>query len=151
MNDHIGNRIKRLRQSKGMTQQQLGDILGVGKAAVQKYEANPNPNLAADKILLLSRTFRVFPRVFIYTDEEEFWDMIFQMSQQAFDALNREYSAMRAKTKEMDAMFGNRFLEMNRSILQLNGEGFARVETVVKDLCKIDEYRLRRREDGGQR
>lgn len=143
MKNHIGKRIKMLRQSRGMTQQQLGDILGVGKAAVQKYEANPNPNLTAEKILLLSRTFRVFPRVFIYTNDEEFWSMIFNMSQQAFDALNREYSAMKGKTREMDDMFGSRFLEMNRNVLQLNAEGFSRVEALVRDLAKIDEYRIK--------
>lgn len=34
----IGNSIKRIRQNKGVTQEQLGDIIGVSGQAVSKWE-----------------------------------------------------------------------------------------------------------------
>ena len=33
-----GERIKKLRKEKGLTQQQLGEMLGVQKSAIAKYE-----------------------------------------------------------------------------------------------------------------
>ena len=34
----IGMNIKRLRQNKGVTQEQLGDVLGISSQAVSKWE-----------------------------------------------------------------------------------------------------------------
>ena len=34
----IGNNIKRIRQNKGVTQEQLGDIIGVTGQAISKWE-----------------------------------------------------------------------------------------------------------------
>ena len=42
----IGERIKRLRMEKNMTQEELGAILGVKKATIQKYESGEIRNLA---------------------------------------------------------------------------------------------------------
>ncbi len=35
-----GERIKKLRKEKGLTQEQLGKLLGVKKSAIAKYENN---------------------------------------------------------------------------------------------------------------
>ena len=40
-----GERIKKLRKEKGLTQQQLGEMLGVQKSAIAKYENGRVPNL----------------------------------------------------------------------------------------------------------
>ena len=139
--DHIGQRIKKLRQAQGMSQKELGDILGVGKAAVQKYEANPSPNLTADKIKLLSTTFRVFPRMFIFNDQEEFWSSVFSLNESSYYSLSREFEDLRHEIKEVDEIFSRRILELNRTIAELNATGFEKAEAVIGDLAKIDEYR----------
>ena len=46
----IGERIKRLHIEKNMTQEELGAILGVKKATIQKYESGQIRNLKADTI-----------------------------------------------------------------------------------------------------
>ena len=43
----VGEKIKRYRLEKGMTQEELGKELGVGRAAVQKYGSNQVQNLVA--------------------------------------------------------------------------------------------------------
>lgn len=139
--DHIGQRIKKLRQTQGMSQRELGSILGVGKAAVQKYEANPNPNLSADKIRLLSTTFRVFPRMFIFNDQEEFWSSVFSLNESSYYSLSREFESLRHEIKEVDEIFSRRILELNRTIAELNAVGFEKAEGAIGDLAKIDEYR----------
>ena len=40
-----GERIKKLRKEKGLTQQQIGEMLGVQKSAIAKYENVRVPNL----------------------------------------------------------------------------------------------------------
>ena len=40
-----GERIKKLRKEKGLTQEQLGNLLGVKKSAIAKYENNRVENL----------------------------------------------------------------------------------------------------------
>lgn len=39
----IGERIRDIRKEKGLTQQALGQLLGVTQATVGQYETNPNP------------------------------------------------------------------------------------------------------------
>ena len=46
----VSDRIKRLRLERGLTQEELGDVLGVGKATVQKYESGQIQNLKAAHI-----------------------------------------------------------------------------------------------------
>ena len=45
-----GERIKKLRKEKGLTQEQLGNLLGVKKSAIAKYENNRVSNLKKDTI-----------------------------------------------------------------------------------------------------
>lgn len=52
------NRIKSLREEQGMTQSELGKLLGVKDAAISKYESEKVP-LTAETILKLSEIFSV--------------------------------------------------------------------------------------------
>ena len=55
---NIGTNIKRMRQNKGLTQEQLADILGVSPAAVSKWEAkNTYPDITM--LIPLAQVFRV--------------------------------------------------------------------------------------------
>lgn len=65
----IGSYIKQLREEKGMTQEQLGEKLGVKKAAVQKWEAGTVVNLKRKTIQQLSDIFNVPPHTF-FSDEK---------------------------------------------------------------------------------
>lgn len=61
----IGDYIKQLRISKGMTQEELGEIIGVKKAAVQKWESGLVQNLKRNTIKQLAEYFNVPPASFI--------------------------------------------------------------------------------------
>src|SRR5699024_12669991 len=58
-NSMTGERIKKLRKEKGLTQEQLGNLLGVKKSAIAKYENNRVYNLKKDTIQKLSEIFEV--------------------------------------------------------------------------------------------
>ena len=64
-----GQRIKKLRKEKGLTQEQLGNLLGVKKSAIAKYENNRVENLKKETIQKLSEIFEVPATYFLGIDE----------------------------------------------------------------------------------
>ncbi len=52
---NIGQRIKQQRKLKRMTQEQLGNAIGVSKMAISKYERNIIDNMGREKIMALSK------------------------------------------------------------------------------------------------
>lgn len=63
--NEIGSYIRRLRTEKGLTQEQLGELVGVRKAAVQKWENGSVTNLKRATITKLSEIFGVSPATFV--------------------------------------------------------------------------------------
>lgn len=61
----VGKYIKYLRNSKDISQEELGKIVGVQRAAVQKWEAGKVQNLKRDTIKKLAEYFDVNPASFI--------------------------------------------------------------------------------------
>lgn len=142
--NHIGERIKYLRKSKNMTQRELGEILGVKKAAIQKYESSADPNLTADKIRLLCTTFAVYPRVFVFANEDDFWKQVNHLPPPrillGIDHMSPGYTNVQVPDDKTE----QNLLSLLISTVQLNDEGRKRVESYVNDLIKIDEYRAKR-------
>lgn len=64
----VGERIKTYRLNKGWTQEELGKQLGVGKAAIQKYESGQVQNLKSATIKTLCELFNAQPFDFIFDD-----------------------------------------------------------------------------------
>ena len=50
MENELGSKINRLRLEKGMTLEQVGNIVGVGKSTVRKWEQGTIANMGRDKI-----------------------------------------------------------------------------------------------------
>lgn len=66
----VGSTIRKLRIEKGMTQTELGELLGVKKAAVQKWESGQVQNLKQSTVKALSEIFGKNPIVFIFDSNE---------------------------------------------------------------------------------
>lgn len=60
MND-MGSRIKTLRESKGLVQEQLGKIIGVSKSAVSQWEDGSTENIRLKHFFGLCTYFAVDP------------------------------------------------------------------------------------------
>ena len=58
---NIGQRIHQARKSKGMTMEELGQIVGVGKTAVSKYESGIITNIPSSKIEAIAQVLDVAP------------------------------------------------------------------------------------------
>lgn len=59
--ENIGKRIKELRYEKGMTLEELGSKIGVGKSTVRKWEEGIIQNMRRDKIILVSEALGCTP------------------------------------------------------------------------------------------
>lgn len=61
MKNTIGERIKSLRISLGMTQEELGEKIGVKKAAINKYETGRVINIKRDNVEKLANVLNTAP------------------------------------------------------------------------------------------
>lgn len=65
----IGERIKMLRTQQGLTLEEVGTRVGVGKSTVRKWESGQIANMRRDKIALLAKALNVTPAYLMGWDE----------------------------------------------------------------------------------
>lgn len=71
MTEGMSNRIKTLRLSKGLTLEQVGDAVGVGKSTVRKWETGMIANMKRDKIATLANVLGTTPAYLMGWKEDE--------------------------------------------------------------------------------
>lgn len=67
----IGQKIKSLREEKGMTLEELGDKVGVGKSTVRKWETGIIANMRRDKIVKVAEALGTDPAYLMGWEKEE--------------------------------------------------------------------------------
>ena len=67
----IGNRIKSLRESKGITQTELAELIGTTKQNIYKYENGIITNIPSDKIELIAQRLSVSPAYLMGWEDEK--------------------------------------------------------------------------------
>ena len=67
----MSRKIKELRLAKGMTLEQVANIVGVGKSTVRKWETGMIANMKRDKIALLAQALSTTPAYLMGWFEEE--------------------------------------------------------------------------------
>ena len=120
----VGERIKMLRIERNMTQEELGEILEITKAAVQKYENATIRNFKSDTIKILCEVFHMPPAYFIF-------DRVPDLSTD--------------QTKELLVMhFGKWLITFLENLDGLNAKGKVKLVEYCNDLGKIEEYKAKR-------
>ncbi len=71
MEEGMAQRIKALRQEKGLTLEQVADVVGVGKSTVRKWETGMIANMKRDKIADLAKALGTTPAYLMGWDEDE--------------------------------------------------------------------------------
>lgn len=67
----LSEKIKMLRKQKGLTLEQVANIVGVGKSTVRKWETGMIQNMGRDKIVLLAKALGVTPAYLLGWEETE--------------------------------------------------------------------------------
>lgn len=70
MNSDMAQKIRELRQAKGLTLEQIADVVGVGKSTVRKWETGMIANMRRDKIASLAKALGVTPAYLMGWEEE---------------------------------------------------------------------------------
>lgn len=71
MSEGMAQRIKQLRQDRGLTLEQVAEVVGVGKSTVRKWETGMIANMRRDKIADLARALGTTPAYLMGWKEEE--------------------------------------------------------------------------------
>ena len=71
MSEEMAKRIKELRTEKGLTLEQVADVVGVGKSTVRKWETGMIANMRRDKIASLAKALGTTPAYLMGWKEEE--------------------------------------------------------------------------------
>lgn len=71
MAEGMAQKIQELRKEKGLTLEQVADIVGVGKSTVRKWETGMIANMKRDKIALLAKALGTTPAYLMGWDEKE--------------------------------------------------------------------------------
>lgn len=109
---NIGEIILNRRKELGLTLEEVGKAVGVGKSTVKKWESGFISNMKRDKISLLAKVLKVSPAVFI---EDDMIELI---------------SVQNSDEKELILIFNS-----------LNTEGKEQLMKQAKILLKVDEYK----------
>ena len=67
----IGLKIRTARQAKGMTQEELGDILGVQKSAIAKYENGRVVNIKRSTLKKISDVLDIPPFELVFDEQKD--------------------------------------------------------------------------------
>ena len=96
-----------------MTQEELGELLGVKKAAIQKYEKGEIVNLKLATIKKLCEVFQIQPGRLIYPEAEKF-DQKYNSKELQFEVKLLE---------DIETKYGMEALEMFEGFTKLNNKG----------------------------
>lgn len=124
----IGKRIKMLRNSIGLTQDELGEKLGVKKAAIQKYESGGIINLKIETINKLAEVFEVTPAYIMG------WDKFDEEVNN--DDLKRQIRLAELLSHKFDV----EIVETIFKAFDLNEEGQIKLFSYMEDLTQLDKY-----------
>lgn len=68
---NIGEKIRAARQAKGMTQEELGSVLGVQKSAIAKYESGRVVNIKRSTLKKISDILNIPPFELIFDENQK--------------------------------------------------------------------------------
>ena len=71
MSEGMAQRIKYLRQEKGLTLEQVASVVGVGKSTVRKWETGMIANMKRDKIASLAKALGTTPEYLMGWEEKK--------------------------------------------------------------------------------
>jgi len=119
----MGERIKQLRKSLNMSQEELGSKIGVKKSAINKYETGDVENIPRQSIEIMCKLFSVSPSYLLGIEELE-------------DSLAKEVELL----EQIQNTYGKQAIDLLESFTQLNEAGKQKVMAYCDDMTEIQKY-----------
>lgn len=131
---HMGQIIKMLRERNGWTQEQLGEKVGIKKAAINKYESGNVENMKRKMILELSKIFEVSPSYLLGSEDDSEEDFSPSFRYHHFDTPisaglpNHVDAVTEVNTIELpDSVMGKHAGNKDIFITKVNGDSMDRI------------------------
>ncbi|MGU8470256.1 helix-turn-helix domain-containing protein [Clostridium perfringens] len=112
----IKDLIREKRQELGLTYEQLGELVGVGKSTVRKWETGMIENMRRDNIIALSKALNISPAILMGWDFDE------------VKTTNTIFNYSEEEQQHID------------DLRKLNTEGKNKVINYTKDLIEMPKY-----------
>ena len=122
----MGDVIKKLREEKGITQEQLGEVIGVQKSAIRKYEKGEVENIKRSSIQKMAEYFGVTPCYLMG------WEETYNH--------NNKLSKEVALIEEIQNMYGKEEVELLSIFVELNEQGKTKALENISDISEIPRY-----------
>lgn len=119
----MGERIKQLRKSLNMSQEELGSKIGVKKSAVNKYETGDVENIPRQSIEIMCKLFSVSPSYLLGIEELE-------------DSLAKEVKLI----EQIQEFYGKEAVNLLQSFTKLNAAGKEKVISYCDDMTENQKY-----------
>ncbi len=123
----MNERIRYLRESIDMTQEELGEALGVQKSAVAKYESGRVENIKRSTIKRMAELFGVSPCYLLGFDDDT----------EAVQAIADQVALLQA----VQDQWGKDAVQALSMLNDLNPEGRKKALDQLEDLTSISKYR----------
>jgi len=120
----MGDRMRELRKERGITQEELGHLIGVQKSAIRKYEKGTIKSIKQDAILKMSRFFNVNPCY------------LMGMS----DNRNLAQSSQEDYMEKIKAEYGDNITTLIHRFSRLNILGKNTLLDRAGELCQLPQY-----------
>lgn len=127
MPNSMGDRIKFLREQCGMTQEELGEKIGVQKSAIRKYEKGSVENIKRSSIKIMADLFGVSPCYLMGWDEDE--------------GKIKELSEEVKFIEKIQTQYGKEAIQILSAFVQLNDSGKQKALENIQDLLEVPKYR----------
>lgn len=122
----MGERIKYYRTKSDMTQEQLGELLGVQKSAIRKYEKGEVENIKRSTIKRMSEIFDISPCFLMGWDDD--YEKVTKL-------------ALEVKLiEQIQKQYGKQAVELLEHFVELNEIGKEKAIDSLIDLCMIEKY-----------
>ena len=123
----MGERIRYLRESANMTQDELGELLGVQKSAVAKYENGKVENIKRSTIKKMAEIFGVSACYLMGFDEDE----------EKIKSLSKQVTLLQA----IQDQWGKDSVKILELFTGLNSDGQKKALSSLEDISEIPKYR----------
>lgn len=120
-----GQLIKKLRLEKNLSQEKLGELIGVQKSAIRKYEKDEVTNIKKEVMIKLSKVLGISPNQLIQ------WDSMYDTK-----AISNEVKLI----EKIQEQYGKQAVELLSIFSKLNDAGKSKVIELASDLSELDKY-----------
>ena len=136
----MGERIKILREERRMSQEELGKLCGVNRAAVNKWETGQVENIKRSTIKRLAEVFQVTPCFIMCFDEDN--KATEEQIKNFNDRLNSQKELQKevALIEEIQAQYGSDTVQIVQYFNELNENGKQKALENISDLSEIKRY-----------